>query len=67
MHRANLFRGWQKTITRSTMTRSPLGGISLLDYPAIRRWTDRVKMLPGFIVMAGMFPGSASLEDNQRS
>jgi glutathione S-transferase len=32
------------------------GGISRQDYPAIRRWTDRVKRLPGFIVMPGVFP-----------
>ncbi|MFK8080455.1 MAG: glutathione S-transferase family protein [Granulosicoccus sp.] len=31
------------------------GGISRMDYPAIRRWTDRVKRLPGFIVMPGVF------------
>jgi len=32
------------------------GGISRQDYPAIRRWCDRVKRLPGFIVMSGVFP-----------
>jgi glutathione S-transferase len=32
------------------------GGISLQDYPAIRRWTDRVKRIPGFTVMSGIFP-----------
>jgi len=32
------------------------GGISRLPYPALRRWTDRVKRLPGFCVMAGIFP-----------
>lgn len=32
------------------------GGISRQDYPAIRRWTDRVKRIPGFIVMSGIFP-----------
>ncbi|MFZ6649143.1 glutathione S-transferase family protein [Undibacterium sp. TJN25] len=35
------------------------GGISLMDYPAIRRWTDRVKRLPGFIVMSGIFETAA--------
>jgi len=35
------------------------GGISLMDYPAVRRWIDRLKRLPGFIVMAGIFPASA--------
>jgi glutathione S-transferase len=32
------------------------GGISRLPYPAIRRWTDRVKRLPSFSVMPGIFP-----------
>jgi glutathione S-transferase len=32
------------------------GGIGLLDYPALRRWTDRFKRVPGFIVMAGIYP-----------
>ncbi len=32
------------------------GGISRQDYPAIRRWMDRVKRIPGFIVMSGVFP-----------
>lgn len=32
------------------------GGIYRQDYPAIRRWTDRVKRLPGFTVMSGVFP-----------
>ncbi|NOX28811.1 MAG: glutathione S-transferase family protein [Actinobacteria bacterium] len=31
------------------------GGISRLDYPAIRRWTDRVRRIEGFVVMPGMF------------
>ncbi|MCO4863831.1 glutathione S-transferase [Cupriavidus sp. WGlv3] len=31
------------------------GGISLQEYPAIRRWTDRVKRLPGFVAMSGIF------------
>jgi glutathione S-transferase len=31
------------------------GGISRQDYPAIRRWSDRVKRLPGFVVMPGIF------------
>lgn len=35
------------------------GGISLIDYPAIRRWTDRIKRLPGFIVMSGIFATAA--------
>lgn len=32
------------------------GGISRQDYPAIRRWCDRVKRLAGFEVMSGVFP-----------
>ncbi len=32
------------------------GSISRQDYPAIRRWTDRIKRIPGFIVMPGVFP-----------
>ena len=31
------------------------GGISREDYPAIRRWTDRVKRIPGFVAMSGIF------------
>jgi glutathione S-transferase len=31
------------------------GGIALHAYPAIRRWTDRLKQLPGFVVMPGIF------------
>jgi len=34
--------------------------ISLIDYPAVRRWTDRVKRLEGFTLMAGIFPTSAA-------
>lgn len=36
------------------------GDISLIDYPALRRWTDRVKRLPGFIVMSGIFETAAA-------
>jgi glutathione S-transferase len=32
------------------------GGVSRQDYPAIRRWMDRVKRIPGFTVMSGVFP-----------
>jgi glutathione S-transferase len=32
------------------------GGVSRQDYPAIRRWADRVKRAPGFVVMSGIFP-----------
>jgi len=31
------------------------GGVSLLDYPALVRWTDRVKQIEGFTVMPGIF------------
>jgi glutathione S-transferase len=36
------------------------GGISRLPYPAIRRWGDRHKRLPGFIPMPGIFPAAAT-------
>jgi len=32
------------------------GGISRMPYPALRRWTDRVKRIPGFRLMPGIFP-----------
>lgn len=31
------------------------GGVSLMDYPALVRWTDRFKQIEGFIVMPGIF------------
>jgi glutathione S-transferase len=31
------------------------GGVSRLPYPAIRRWTDRVKRIPNFTTMSGIF------------
>jgi glutathione S-transferase len=34
------------------------GGVSRLPYPAIRRWGERVKHLPGFTPMSGIFPAS---------
>ncbi|MFK7997542.1 MAG: glutathione S-transferase family protein [Granulosicoccus sp.] len=40
------------------------GGISRMDYPAIRRWSDRVKRIPGFIVMPGIFPAGPSQESS---
>ena len=36
------------------------GGVSLLDYPALIRWADRVRQIPGFIVMPGVFPHGTS-------
>ena len=32
------------------------GGISRLNYPAIRRWCDRFKRISHFTVMSGVFP-----------
>lgn len=31
--------------------RAPEGGVSLQDYPAVRRWLARVESLPGFVPM----------------
>jgi glutathione S-transferase len=36
------------------------GGISRQNYPAIRRWCDRVKRIPSFTLMSGVFPTSAA-------
>ena len=36
------------------------GGVDLLDYPAVRRWLDRVKQWPRFVVMPGVFPFGTS-------
>lgn len=33
------------------------GGISRLDYPALRRWERRVRQIPGFTNMPGIFMG----------
>lgn len=32
------------------------GGLSRQEFPAIRRWLDRVKRLDGFVTMSGVFP-----------
>ena len=37
------------------------GGIGRGDYPALRRWTDRVRRMPGFMVMSGIFPAGRAL------
>jgi len=37
------------------------GGISRLAYPAIRRWTDRVKRMANFVAMPGIFDAGAAL------
>ena len=34
---------------------SEQAGVSLLPYPALRRWTDRLRQLPGFSTMPGIF------------
>ncbi|MCT8179126.1 glutathione S-transferase family protein [Variovorax sp. CY25R-8] len=34
---------------------APEGGIALTRYPALRRWIARVKSIPGFIGMPGIF------------
>lgn len=39
------------------------GGISRQDYPALRRWTDRVRRIPGFVVMSGIFPAGRAKAD----
>jgi len=36
------------------------GGLSLRDRPALRRWCDRVRFLPGFVSMSGVFPPMAN-------
>lgn len=35
------------------------GGISRLPYPALRRWTERVRRIEGFVTMPGIQPASA--------
>jgi glutathione S-transferase len=37
--------------------------VPLIDYPAVRRWTDRVKRLERFTLMAGIFPTSAAPQE----
>jgi glutathione S-transferase len=39
------------------------GGISRLPYPSIRRWTDRVKRIPGFSLMPGIFMADPALNE----
>ncbi|PQM63100.1 MAG: glutathione S-transferase [Rhodobacteraceae bacterium] len=42
------------------------GGISRINYPAVRRWCDRFKRIPNFIVMSGIFPaGPQKVPDNE--
>ena len=33
---------------------APMGGVSLEPYPAVNRWLERVRMLPGFIKTDGL-------------
>lgn len=35
------------------------GGLSRQEFPAVRRWLDRVKRLDGFVTMSGVFPTAA--------
>ena len=35
------------------------GGIERLDYPALRRWIDTIRHLPGFTPMSGVFAPAA--------
>jgi glutathione S-transferase len=39
------------------------GGIPRRDYPAIRRWADRMRSLPGFTVMPGIFAMPQAVAD----
>lgn len=41
------------------------GGVSRQDYPALNRWTDRVKRLDGFVTMPGIFPAGPGLDRAQ--
>lgn len=43
------------------------GGIARQDYPALRRWADRVRRIPGFVVMSGIFPAGRALEQAEAS
>ncbi len=37
------------------------GGISLFEYPSLRKWVEDVKRLPKFIVMGGIFHASQAI------
>lgn len=43
------------------------GGIPRIDYPAIRRWSDRFKRIPGFTVMSGVFPAGPAAKDSSKA
>jgi len=34
---------------------SESAGVSRLPFPALRRWSDRIRQLPGFVAMPGIF------------
>lgn len=40
------------------------GGLSLRDRPALRRWCDRMRFLPGFVAMSGVFAPMANTGAN---
>lgn len=40
-------------------------GISRQDYPALRRWTDRVRRIAGFVVMSGVFPAGPARNEGE--
>lgn len=42
------------------------GGISIIDYPALRRWTDRFKRVPRFSVMPGIYPAAPDNSDRTK-
>ena len=39
------------------------GGVARQDYPALNRWTDRVKRIDGFVPMPGIFPAAPARTD----
>ena len=43
------------------------GGIPRIDYPAVRRWSDRFKRIPGFTVMSGVFPAGPAAENSSKA
>ena len=46
----------------SYIAHAPEGGVSLLPYPRIRAWLDRVRALPGFVAMPSTVAGVAPEE-----
>lgn len=41
-------------------------GLALRDRAALRRWCDRVRFIPGFVPMSGIFPPMANTDDQNR-